>query len=454
MNRALLIASTFIFFLSCKTKQQDYREIFGDPITYSKTVYELNSVVMGNNFSPVVASRNYLYANVAAYEVIAGGYPDQYNSLVGQLNGLTSIPQPDKNKKIDFEFASLLAFWKIGKSVTFSSNKTKNYVDSIKNLATEHGMPEDVYENSIIYAELVADSVMAWSRRDNYLRTRGMPEYTVMMDSAHRWIPTPPAYSAAMEPNWNKVRPAVMERADQFLPPPPFPFDMKNKESDYYKQVMAVKVAGDTLTEEQKHIAEFWDDNPFKLNVSGHVMFGTKKFSPPAHWMSIVGIAAEKAKADYSTTVYAYTITAIALFDAFIQCWDEKFRHNTARPETVINKFIDPKWRPYLQTPPFPEYTCGHSTCSSAAAEALTSVFGDNFAYTDTTELEFGIKSRSFTSFRHAAMENNSARFYGGIHFHPSCLVSTEYGQKVGSLVVSKLKMKKGTNSGSVVGDQ
>jgi hypothetical protein len=414
-----------------------------NPDTYAKTVYELNTVVMGNGFSPVVASRNYLYANVAAYEVIAAGYPERFNSLAGQLNGLTTLPKPGNNKKIDYEFASLIAFWKIGRTVTFSTNKTTNYVDSLQNLALDHGMPKDVYDNSIEFAGKVADSVMTWSKRDNYLQTRGMPEYTVMMDSPYRWIPTPPAYSPAMEPNWNKIRPVVMERCDQFTPPSPFSFDMKNKESDYYKQVIQIKNAGDSLTPEQKHIADFWDDNPFKLNVSGHVMFGTKKFSPPAHWMSIVGIAAQKAKADYPATVYAYTITSIALFDAFIQCWDEKFRHNTVRPETVINKFLDPRWRPYLQTPPFPEYTCGHSTISSAAAEALTSAFGDNFAYTDTTELEFGIKSRSYHSFRDAALENNSARFYGGIHFHPSCIVSTEYGRKVGQLVVSKLNMRK-----------
>ena len=443
MNKILFAAGMLIVLLSCQSRKADYRNIMTDPGTYAKTVYELNNVVMGNNFSPVVASRNYLYANVAAYEVMAAAYPEQYNSLAGQLNGLKTLPKPLQGKEIDFEFASLLAFWKIGKSVTFSSTKTKNYVDSIKNMALEHGMPKEVYENSIAFAETVADSVMAWSKKDNYLQTRGMPEYTVMMDSDYRWIPTPPAYTSAMEPNWNKIRPAVMQSADQFTPPPPFKFDMRNKESDYYKQVIQIKNAVDSLSDEQKHIADFWDDNPFKLNVVGHVMFGTKKFSPPAHWMSIVGIAAKKAKADYPTTVYAYTLTAIALFDAFIQCWDEKFRHNTARPETVINRFLDNKWRPYLQTPPFPEYTCGHSTCSSAAAEALTSVFGDNFAYTDTTELEFGIKSRSYNSFRDAALENNYARFYGGIHFHPSCIVSTEYGKKVGSLVVSKLKMKR-----------
>jgi hypothetical protein len=444
MNKSFIIISASLFLISCSAKH-DYRTIMSNPDTYAKTVYELNTVVMGNNFSPVVASRNYLYANVAAYEVIAAGYPDKFNSLAGQLNGLTALPLPDKNKKIDYEFASLIAFWKIGRTVTFSSNTTKNYVDSLQNLAKERGMPDDVYENSIDFANKIADSVMSWSKRDNYLQTRGMAEYTVMMDSAYRWIPTPPAYSPAMEPNWNRIRPVVMKSCDQFTPPPPFHFDMQNKNGDYYKQVMQIKNAVDSLTPEQKHIADFWDDNPFKLNVSGHVMFGTKKFSPPAHWMSIVGIAAQKAKADYATTVYAYTLTSIALFDAFIQCWDEKFRHNTARPETVINRFVDRNWKPYLQTPPFPEYTCGHSTCSSAAAEALTSVFGDNFAYTDTTELEFGIKSRSYHSFRDAANENNSARFYGGIHFHPSCIVSTEYGRKVGQLVVSKINMKKST---------
>ena len=206
---------------------------------------------------------------------------------------------------------------------------------------------------------------------------------------------------------------------------------------------MAVKRAVENLTDEQKHIAEFWDDNPFKLNVSGHLMFGTKKFSPPGHWMSVVGIAAKTANADFPTTVYAYAKTSIALFEAFIQCWNAKYKYNTLRPETAINKYLDADWQPYLQTPPFPEYTCGHSTCSSSAAEALTSVFGENFKYTDTTENEFGIKPRSFTSFKQAADENNWARFYGGIHFHPSCIVSTEYGQKVGNLVVTKLKMKK-----------
>jgi len=157
--------------------------------------------------------------------------------------------------------------------------------------------------------------------------------------------------------------------------------------------------------------------------------------------MSITGIAAMKSKADFAKTVYAYTLTSISLFDAFIQCWNVKFKYNTVRPETVINQYFDADWQPHLQTPPFPEYTAGHSTCSAAAAEALTHVFGDNFSYTDSTELEFGIANRSYKSFRDAALENNLARFYGGIHFYHSCVIANECGKKVGDLVVSRLKM-------------
>jgi hypothetical protein len=440
MKKILLLLCISACLFACK--QNDYKKIIHDPILFSNTVHELNQVVMGNNFAPIVASRNYLYASVAAYEVIAAGYPGEYTSLAGQLKGLKELPKPAANSPIDFEFASLLAYCKLGEAVTFPEGSMKEYVDSIKTMAKDHGMPSDIFKNSVAYADTVSNVIMAWSKKDNYAQTRSATKYTVM-ELDGRWIPTPPAYSSAMEPHWNEIRPLVMDSANQFPVPPPYQYNMKDSTSEYCKEVMKIKTAIENLTDEQKHMADFWDDNPFKLNVSGHIMYATKKFSPPGHWESIVGIAAKKANADFPTTVYAYTKTSIALFDAFIQCWDAKYRFNTARPETVINKTIDMEWRPYLQTPPFPEYTCGHSTCSSAAAEALTSVFGDNFAYTDTTELEFGIKSRSYTSFRNAAEENNWARFYGGIHFHHSCIVSTELGRKVGELIVSKLKMKK-----------
>jgi len=436
------VAVTVLCWYSCsngKSKQQTY---FTDAFSYSKTVKELNEVVKFVGFAPIVASRNYAYANIAAYECIAAGYPKEYNSLAGQIKGLTVTLKPDSSKQVDYEFASLLAFCKVGEAVTFPEGSMKEYVDSLKKFAESTGMPSEMFENSVAFADTVSKTILAWSKKDSYAQTRSASRYTVL-DSPGRWVPTPPAYSSALEPHWREIRAIVMDSCSQFMPPRPISFNMIDKNGAYYQQVMAVKNAVDSLTDEQKHIAEFWDDLGGKLNVVGHIQFVTKKFSPPGHWMNIVGIASQKAKANFRKTVAAYTLTSICMFDAFIQCWDEKFRSNMVRPETVINKYIDQDWRPYLQTPPFPEYTCGHSTVSSAAAEALTKFYGDNFNYTDTSELEFGIANRSFTSFRQASEENNMARFYGGIHFHPSCLVSTEYGKKVGDFIVGKLKLER-----------
>ena len=415
---------------------------FADAFSYSKTVKELNEVVKHVGFAPIVASRNYTYANIAAYECIVAGYPKEFTSLAGQINGLAVMPKADSTAKIDFEFAALLAFCKVGEAVTFPEGSMQEYVDGLMQEAHKNGMPDEMFENSVAFADTIGKAILAWSKKDNYAQTRSASRYTVI-DSPGRWIPTPPAYASAVEPHWQEIRTIAIDSARQFVPPPPIPFNMSDTNSAYYKQVMEVKNTIDSLTPEQKHIAEFWDDLGGKLNVSGHVSFVTKKFSPPGHWMNIVGIASQKSKASFRKTVAAYTLTSICMFDAFIQCWDEKFRSNMMRPETAINKFIDPDWQPYLQTPPFPEYTCGHSTVSTAAAEALTAMYGDNFAYTDTSELEFGIANRSFTSFRQAAEENNWARFYGGIHFHPTCMVSKEYGNKVGSYIINKLKLEK-----------
>lgn len=441
MKKTLLGLAVVLCIFSCKNSDE-YKSFLHNPDLFSATVHELNSVVMGNNFPPMVASRNYAYAAIAAYEVMAAAHPEQYQSLGGQLNGLKTVHAPALTSDVDVELATLLAYMKVGESVTFPEGSMQVYADSILKVARKKGLPDKVEKASRFFADSIGREIVRWSKKDNYLETRGAEKYTVK-DIPGRWVPTPPMYASAAEPHWMEIRTMVIDSAGIFDPVPPPPFNITDKNSKYYQEVMAIKNAGDSLTPEQKHIAEFWDDNPFKMNVTGHVMFGSKKFSPAGHWMSVVGIAAQKSKSDYATTVCATAKTAIALFDAFIQCWYVKYKHNTVRPETVINKYIDINWRPYLQTPAFPEYTCGHSTISASAAEALTSVFGDNFAYTDSTELEFGIKSRSFKSFRHAADENNWARFYGGIHYHNSCIISTDIGQKVGQLVATRLKMKK-----------
>jgi hypothetical protein len=430
-----------LIFAGCQ-KSKDYEKIFNDPSLYCRTVHELNTIVMGNNFSPMVASRNYLYAAVAGYEVIAASNPVHYISLAGQLRGLGNLAKMDPDLKINSHLAALLAYCKLGESVTFPAGSMQYWVDSLKRLALDHGMPEEMLANTIAFSDTVSSVIMDWSKNDNYLQTRGATEYTVN-DSPGRWVPTPPAYSPAAEPHWKEIRALVLDSVGQFMPQPPYPFNVTDSTSPYYREVRLIERTGDSLTADQAWIADFWDDNPFKLNVSGHLMFGTKKFSPPGHWMGVVGIAAIKSGADFQQTVYAYAKTSIALFDAFIQCWNIKYIYSTIRPETVIDKYFDPNWRPHLQTPPFPEYTCGHCTISASASEVLTQIFGDDFSYTDSTELEFGIRSRSFTSFRNAALETKDSRFFGGIHYKYCCDRSNLMGRELGGLIVNRVKMTK-----------
>lgn len=155
-----------------------------------------------------------------------------------------------------------------------------------------------------------------------------------------------------------------------------------------------------------------------------------------------MGIAAQKKGVDFNTTVAAYVQTSIALFDAFISCWDEKFRSNYIRPESVINKFIDEDWQPYIQTPAFPSYTSGHGTISAASAESMTHWFGDNLSFTDTSLLEFGIKNRKIESFRKAAKEAAMSRLYGGIHYRFDNDEGNKAGTRLGEYIVQRLKLK------------
>lgn len=438
MNKLIVAIVILVLLNGCK--KGDYVKVTHDPLLYSKTVKKLNDIILENNFPPMIAARNYAYANIAAYEVIAAG-EKKYTSLADQIHDLHFIPKPGTKDKIDFPFAALIAFCKVGNAVTFPEGSMDAYVHELKNQAEDAGMPSAVFDGSIAYANLVADSIMSWSKKDNYAKIRSASKFSVT-DEEGRWVPTPPMYAQAVEPHWMEIRTLVMDSCSQFKPVRPPKYEPKNKASTFYKSMMLVKNSVDSLTAEQKHIADFWDDNSFKLNVNGHVMYATKKFSPAGHWMNITGIVAATKKADFNTTVAAYAQTSIAMFEAFISCWDEKFRSNYIRPETAINKYVSAEWQPYIQTPPFPEYTSGHAVISAAAAEVMTHYFGDNIHYTDSSELEFGVSNRSFTSVRQAADEAAISRVYGGIHYKHSCDVGHEEGIKVGTYILQHLKMK------------
>jgi len=443
MRLSITMAAIIAVLVSCQPG--DYKTVTADPYLYSRTVKKLNDIVLENNFPPMIASRNYAYANIAAFECIAAG-DSNYRSLAGQITHMPEMPKPEAGKTIDFHLAALLSFTKVGNAVTFPEGSMMGYYNELVEKADDAGIPDDVLQNTVAFSDNIFKAVMDWAKKDNYAQTRSASKYTVT-DEEGRWVPTPPSYNSALEAHWMEIRTMVLDSAAQCKPTSVPGFNIKDTAGEFYKHVMTVKTIGENLTDEQKHMADFWDDNPFKMNVNGHVMFATKKFSPGGHWMNIVGIAAEKAGSDFGTTVYAYAKTAVALYDGFISCWDEKYRSNLVRPETVINKYIDPEWRPYIQTPPFPSYTSGHSVISAAAAEVMTEVYGDNFAYTDTSEIEFGIPHRSFTSFRQAASEARTSRLYGGIHYPFDNEEGAKQGVMVGKMVVDRLKMRRNSDA-------
>jgi hypothetical protein len=425
-------------FQACSGKR-DYEKLFKDPIHFSKAVNAVTDVITFDIFNPPIASRIYAYASLAAYEVMVAGAAGDYRSLSAEL-GMNAIPKPDK--PVNFELASTLAYLNVGQALTFSKDSTQKQIDHLLVLAEQEEMPDELLQASVAYARQVADSIMKFSKGDNYAQTRTAVKYTVKSNTEGRWVPTPPAYMKAVEPQWMKIRPIMLDSAAQFLPEPP-PVFSKDTSSRFYKMAHEVYEAGNSLKEEQNQIADFWDCNGFKLHLSGHVMFGTKAMTPGGHWMGITGIICGNEKADFNKTVYTYMGVSFALMDGFISCWSTKFSHNLLRPETYINLYIDKTWKPYLQTPPFPEYSSGHSVISSASATVLTSLYGDQVAFTDTTERRWGWPDRTYKSVNDAAKEAAMSRFYGGIHFKEAIDNGMVEGKQVGDLIVGKLKALK-----------
>jgi hypothetical protein len=256
------------------------------------------------------------------------------------------------------------------------------------------------------------------------------------------WQPTPPAYMDAIEPNWGTLRPFVLDSAAQFKPEPPPPYSL-DPGSPFRAEVDEVYRVTQDLTAEEREIASFWDCNPYTMHLRGHAMFATKKLTPGGHWMGIAAVASRQRGDAFGEAAEAYVRTALALADGFISVWDEKYRSRLVRPETVINEHIDETWAPLLQTPPFPEYTSGHSVISAAAAEALTDLYGEPFAFSDTTEVAYGLPVRDFGSFREAADEAAVSRIYGGIHYPMAAWRGAEQGRGVGELHVERLTTRR-----------
>ena len=365
---------------------------------------------------------------------------NNFNSLKGQIKELKEIPKPD-NPNINYNLSAIFSFNQVGKALIFSEKKMEQFEISLDKKLIDFGVPIRVLNASKEYAEKVSKSILEWASKDMYSQTRTYPKYSII-DEDRFWKPTPPDYMDGIEPHWPKIRTMVLDSSNQFPPKDPIPFNLK-KGSPFHKQLIEVYEVTNSLTEEQTNIAKFWDCNPYVSHHKGHAMFATKKITPGGHWIGITAVATRKAKSSFEDTINAYVNVSISLFDAFISCWDEKWETLVVRPETLINQYYDEDWLPLLQTPPFPEYTSGHSVISRAAAITLTDLYGENFDFEDTTEVSYGLPARSYKSFINASEEAAISRLYGGIHYMMAITEGVIQGQKIGDFIVKNIQTKK-----------
>jgi hypothetical protein len=435
-NSYFFLALTFLMLVACNNNQS--KQVLDDAAVLHQNEINLTDLIVYDIFSPPVASRIYVYTSLAAHEAIRHQNVEE-PSLVAKLNGFTATPQPDKTKQYNFTLAASKAFYTVAAQMTFSKDTLAKF--ELHTYAPfKEMLSDEVYNNSLAFGEAVGKAILQRAAADNYKQTRSMEKHFGSKDDG-KWQPTSPDYLDATEPYWHTLKCIVTDSASQFDPGPPPVFD-KKEGSEFYEMNKEVYTVGKNLSEEQKTIASFWDDNPFVMGHVGHMMAATKKQTPGGHWMGIATIACKQDKADAIKSARTYALTALALFEGFISVFDTKFRYNYVRPITFINQAIDNKWEPFLQTPPFPEYTSGHSTITASAATVLTNLYGEKFAFTDSSNKRYINMERNFTSFIQAAEECSVSRLYGGIHYRISVDKGLEAGKKIGNFIISKLQSK------------
>ncbi|WP_460670222.1 vanadium-dependent haloperoxidase [Larkinella ripae] len=423
----------FVFLIGCKTEKAP--ELNNREIT--QVVDAMTEVMIHDVTNPPLAARFFTYACLAGYEVLAQN-DKAYRPMHGVLNDYPKMEKPQAIDGFSTDLSAVLAMVKTAQKMQPSGKRLEKLEQHLLDSCRTIGFSEAAIESSTAYAVAISQQMLKYAKADRYNRISNYPRYTPSGKEG-TWYPTPPGYFAPVEPHFNTVRPFTLDSASQFKPVPPVAFS-RNKTSAFYRLLEQNHQTGAaSLSDEHRLIAAFWDCNPFALENNGHMLVGLKKISPGAHWMGITGIACARAKKSFAESLKIHTAVAIGLMDSFLACWDEKYRSDRIRPETAIRQLVDPAWKPFLQTPPFPEYLSGHSTISSASEVILTHYFGDNFQYTDTVEERYGLKARSFRSFREAAVEAGLSRFYGGIHFMDAIDNGRAQGLKVGEWVVKKL---------------
>jgi hypothetical protein len=431
-----LIIIIAIIFQSCKEEvvtpesvQSPSASSFNsdNAVSWMKLMYE---IVSQEDIPAPECSRLYGYVGIATFESVFRGI-EGARSLGGQLKQMPQMPSPGNEK---YDWLSVMAATLKTVSSGILYEPIQHSLDLINDLYSnqievrKETVEEAVVNRSVLFGEQIGNAIIEWSNSDNFLSTRDLP-YTPppRSEDPSYWEPTLPG-QYALEPFLRFQRPFCLQTADMCAVPLGIPFDTIPG-TPFYEEGMEVLLKRQSLTTDEMNIAFFWEDKS-----------GTGQ--PPGHWVSITNIIVEQFSLKLDEAAKVYALVGAAIRDAFISCWESKYRVNLLRPKTYIRDYLgEPNWNPLVNTPPFPEYTSGHSVVSGAVAEVLTSYFGDNVSFVDDThDNQPGYRNRSFNSFYEAADEAAWSRLYGGIHFRSGIINGVEQGRLVGQEVLNTIQ--------------
>jgi hypothetical protein len=380
--------------------------------------------------TPIVASRALAIESIAVLDVL--------NNINGAPAYMIGLPAPDG---ISGEAAIAAAAHRV-LTYLFPSQTTTLDIKLAADLAD---LPDNAAKaEGLAFGRAVADALIAVRDRDGWdavvsFETGGEPG---------EWVPTPPAFAAPLGPHWGSVSPFALTSGDQFRADAPPALDSAEYAAAFDEVMRLGSATSMERTAEQTEIARFWAD-------------GAGSYTPPGHWNAIAADAAEAEGYDLFDTALMFAMLNVGLADAAISAWDTKYFYGTWRPVTAIHRaeedgngatVADGSWQPLLTTPPFPEYTSGHSTFSAAAAEILTEFFGPMPFTTDSVGLPGAL--RFFESFEAAAAEAGQSRIYGGIHFQFANSAGQEAGHSIGEWVLDTFADTTDTRAPVVLIDQ
>ncbi len=428
--RFLVIISLVIWLGSCGNEAAN-KEIL-DAQAIHKMNRALIEISMEDIFSPPVATRVFAYPNLISYDIYLHG---RGQSILSDITAGQIKPVFNDTLNIDYSFAAMEGYYNIAKKLVFSEHLADEIIEDLRLAVDSLGMSSSRKQQSIDYGKKISDQMINWIDADGYAGVKADDFYTIRGHDS-TWVLTPPNYEQALEPNWKNLRPIFLKNVADYQPKarPAFSTDPI---SDFYKEAHKVYVQFSENSDQERSIAKHWDCNPNEFIQKGHTMQFNHRISPPGHWLGIAKALADTRDVNLGKALKAYASITTAMFDGVIACWHTKYTDELIRPVTYINRYIDETWKPFIQTPPFPEYTSGHSVVSGCSSSILNEMY-PNTAFVDYTEVEFGLPSRSFTSVYEAGEEASLSRYYGGIHYRFGVDNGLVQGRNIGQYILKQ----------------